>query len=63
MVPSDTAAERPLPDGPRRPPGMRAVVCDLSPLAVLSISGADADAFLQGQLSSDVETLPPAEAR
>ncbi len=34
-----------------------AVVCDLSPLSVLSISGPDAGAFLQGQLSSDVLAL------
>jgi tRNA-modifying protein YgfZ len=30
------------------------VACDLGPLSVLSISGVDAEAFLQGQLSSDV---------
>jgi folate-binding protein YgfZ len=34
-----------------------AVVCDLAPLAVLAISGPDAAAFLQGQLSSDVPEL------
>jgi hypothetical protein len=34
-----------------------AVVCDLSPLAVLAIDGPDATAFLQGQLSSDVSGL------
>jgi folate-binding Fe-S cluster repair protein YgfZ len=34
-----------------------AVVCDLSPLSVLAISGPDAGAFLQGQLSSDVLSL------
>jgi tRNA-modifying protein YgfZ len=34
-----------------------AVVCDLSPLAVIAISGADAVPFLHGQLSCDVETL------
>ena len=34
-----------------------AVVCDLAPLSVLSISGPDAAAFLQGQLSSDVTAL------
>ncbi len=61
MVPSDTA-ERPLPEALEAARDA-AVVCDLSPLAVLAISGADADTFLQGQLSCDVETLPPAEAR
>jgi folate-binding protein YgfZ len=37
----------------------RAVVCDLAPLRVLGIGGADAEAFLQGQLSCDVKRLPP----
>jgi len=36
-----------------------AVVCDLAPLGVLAISGPDAAAFLQGQLSSDVPALEP----
>lgn len=40
-----------------------AVVCDLSPLAVLAISGVDAGRFLQGQLSCDVEALPEGAAR
>ena len=40
-----------------------AVVCDLSPLGVLGVTGADAAGFLQGQLSSDVETLPEGLAR
>jgi hypothetical protein len=34
-----------------------AAVCDLSPVAVLRIAGADASAFLQGQLTSDVAAL------
>jgi folate-binding protein YgfZ len=33
------------------------VACDLSPLSVLAVGGADAAAFLQGQLSSDVAGL------
>jgi folate-binding protein YgfZ len=37
-----------------------AVVCDLSPLSVVAVSGADAEAFLQGQLSCDVKALTPA---
>ncbi len=36
-----------------------AVVCDAGPLAVLSIAGPDAAAFLQGQLSNDVKALTP----
>jgi folate-binding protein YgfZ len=34
-----------------------AVVCDLSPLAVLAIDGPDATTFLNGQLSSDISSL------
>ena len=34
-----------------------AVVCDLAPIAVLAIGGADATAFLHGQLSIDVQHL------
>jgi folate-binding protein YgfZ len=34
-----------------------AVVCDLSPLSVVAVSGAEAEAFLQGQLSCDVKAL------
>ena len=34
-----------------------AVVCDLSPLAVLRVEGPDAAAFLQGQFTSDVAAL------
>ena len=40
-----------------------AVVCDLSPLSVLAVSGADAEAFLQGQLSCDVKALAPGACR
>jgi len=34
-----------------------AVLCDLAPLSILAISGPDASAFLQGQVSSDVTAL------
>src|SRR5512136_3001844 len=34
-----------------------AVVCDLAPFAVLAVTGADATAFLNGQLSNDVAAL------
>lgn len=34
-----------------------AIVCDLSPLAVLRIEGPDAAAFLQGQFTNDVAAL------
>jgi hypothetical protein len=36
-----------------------AVVCDLGPLAALSVVGADAASFLQGQVTSDVQALAP----
>jgi folate-binding protein YgfZ len=35
-----------------------AVLCDLAPLALLAVTGADAVTFLQGQLTNDVEALP-----
>jgi tRNA-modifying protein YgfZ len=34
-----------------------AIVSELAPLAVLRVAGLDAEAFLQGQLTSDVEAL------
>jgi folate-binding protein YgfZ len=34
-----------------------AVVCDLGPLAALLVAGRDAAAFLQGQLTNDIEAL------
>jgi len=40
-----------------------AVVCDLTPLHVVTVTGADATGFLQGQLSCDVTTLQPGAAR
>ena len=36
-----------------------AVACDLAPLAALRVAGADAESFLQGQVTSDVEALAP----
>jgi len=40
-----------------------AVVCDLSPLAVIRVTGPDAAAFLQGQFTSDVASLVPGAAQ
>ena len=40
-----------------------AVVCDLAPLRVIAISGADAAVFLQGQLSADINGLSPGACR
>ena len=36
-----------------------AVVCDLAALGVLRVAGTDAAAFLQGQLTNDVDLLAP----
>jgi folate-binding protein YgfZ len=36
-----------------------AVICDLTSLAALRVTGSDAEAFLQGQLTSDVAALAP----
>jgi len=40
-----------------------AVVCDLAPQSVLAIAGADAAAFLQGQVSCDVKDITPDACR
>jgi tRNA-modifying protein YgfZ len=40
-----------------------AVVCDLSPLSILDVTGEDAPTFLQGQLSSDTLALAPGTAQ
>jgi len=53
---------------PPTPPGLlaardRAAACDLSPLRLLAIAGADATTFLQGQLSADVAGLIPGACR
>jgi tRNA-modifying protein YgfZ len=41
----------------------KSVACDLAPLSVLEISGPDAAAFLQGQLSNDVMALAESGAQ
>ena len=40
-----------------------AVVCDLAPLRLLAIGGADAATFLQGQLSTDINAFSPDACR
>jgi tRNA-modifying protein YgfZ len=40
-----------------------AVVCDLTPIAVLRVHGPDAAAFLQGQFTNDVAALAPSTAQ
>lgn len=41
----------------------RAVVCDLTPLSLIAVTGTDATAFLQGQLSVDVDGFRPGQCR
>ena len=54
----------PSPDGSARLAARdSAVMCNLAPLRVLAIGGADAESFLQGQLSCDVRGLPPGTCR
>jgi folate-binding protein YgfZ len=52
-MPVDTAASLSQPQAP----GARALFADLSPLAILGITGLDAATFLHGQVSSDVTGL------
>ena len=63
-MPSSSAATLPG-DPPDRhawtAAGESAVLCDLTPLSVLSIAGSDAETFLQGQLSNDVKRLAPGQ--
>lgn len=40
-----------------------AFICDLSAYALASAQGPDAETFLQGQLSNDVKSLPPARVQ
>ena len=40
-----------------------AIVCDLTPLATIGISGADAATFLQGQFTNDIEALSAGSAQ
>ncbi len=58
MIPPATAPLRPALAAARD----AAVACDLTPLSVLAVTGADAATFLQGQLSSDAAGLAPGAA-
>ena len=52
-------------DGPGELAAARdaAVVCDLGRLAALAVTGSDAAAFLQGQLTNDVAALAPGSSQ
>lgn len=45
------------PERERRIPPQGAVLCDLSHIGLISANGADAESFLQGQLSNDVNQV------
>ena len=61
---ADTPALQPWSDEMARAAARdAAVVCDLAPLRVLAVAGADAETFLQGQLSCDVKGLAPEACR
>jgi folate-binding protein YgfZ len=53
----------PPPPVPSTPTPARAVLCDASDWGLLAVDGADAQAFLQGQLSSDVKGLAAGAAQ
>src|SRR5262245_11601925 len=64
----DTMSGGPHTQTPVGEPALRAardaaVVCDLEPLRVLAVAGADAPAFLNGQLSIDTAGLPAGACR
>lgn len=52
-----------LPDAEAPAPAGDTLLMSLTHLAVLQASGADATAFLHGQLSNDLEGLPPGDSR
>ncbi|MBJ6609072.1 MAG: folate-binding protein YgfZ [Candidatus Thiothrix moscowensis] len=45
------------PERERRIPPQGAILCDLSHFGLISVSGADAEAFLQGQLTNDIKQV------
>jgi glycine cleavage system aminomethyltransferase T len=45
------------PERERRIPPQGAILCDLSHFGLISISGADAETFLQGQLTNDIKQV------
>lgn len=51
------------PERERRIPPQGAVLCDLSHLGLISATGADAAAFLQGQLSNDINQVSAERAQ
>jgi len=62
-MPAAPSRNDPLPETALAAARDAAVVCDLTELRLLAIAGADAAAFLHGQLSADVNGLAPDACR
>ncbi len=60
---SDTLTHFGNPERERRIPPQGAILCDLSHIGLLSVSGADAQTFLQGQLSNDLNAVSATQAQ
>jgi len=49
--------------GERQATNQETVVCDLSPLALIRVSGDDAQSFLQAQLTNDISDVAPTRSQ
>lgn len=62
-VEGDSPAHFGNPDRERRMPPQGAILCDLSHIGLISVNGTDAQAFLQGQLSNDLNEVSAEKAQ
>lgn len=60
---SDTLLHFGNPERERRIPPQGAILCDLSHIGLISASGNDAETFLQGQLSNDIQQVDEHQAQ
>jgi len=60
---ADTLIHFGNPDRERRIPPQGAILCDLSHIGMISANGSDAEAFLQGQLSNDLQLISDTQAQ
>jgi hypothetical protein len=60
---ADTLLHFGNPERERRIPPQGAILCDLSHIGLISASGHDAEAFLQGQLSNDLQRVSDTQAQ
>nr|CAA6825316.1 MAG: Folate-dependent protein for Fe/S cluster synthesis/repair in oxidative stress [uncultured Thiotrichaceae bacterium] len=60
---ADTLTHFGNPERERRIPPQGAILCDLSHIGMISAHGNDAEAFLQGQLSNDLELVTDTQAQ